>query len=109
MYDFRNYQAKFNPPVTERKHAHTNGVLLAPPCAASSPHPFSPTEEEAQLLGCSLTPPQKHIPPARHPLKYAAPSPNTEGIYHKIVIFYNFIGSYLSWIEKTNKPSVLSD
>lgn len=43
MYDLRSYQAKFKPPVIEYKHPHMNGVLLAPPRAASSPYPSSPT------------------------------------------------------------------
>lgn len=88
MYDFRNYQAKLNPPVTERKRAHTNGVLLASPCAASSPYPSSLTEEEVQLLGCSLTPPQKHITPARYQLKYVALGLNIEGIYYEVTNSY---------------------
>ena len=88
MYDFRNYQAQFNPPGTERKHAYTNGVSLASPRAASSPYPFSPTEEEVQLLERSLTPPQKHVTPARYQLKYAALGPNIEHIYRKVINSY---------------------
>lgn len=106
MYDFRNCQARFNPPVPARKRAHANGVSLASPRADSSPQPPSPTDKEVALPGRSLTP----TTPARCSLKYAALDSDMDFFFTAkslTVIFCNFIGSYLSWSKRTSKPGVL--
>jgi len=69
---------------TERKVCPHEWNFAGIAVRVSSPYPPSPRVEEVQLLGCSWTPLQKHITPARYQLKYAALGPTIEGIYQKV-------------------------